>query len=108
MVKNNVLSRVLNQVRLLRQMEREEVENDIWARNGLVSAESRKGHKILSETRVSQSGEERTKFQLWKLIDEAELVITTQVTSEIKTREEKPKNVEPNRTPPADNSASPI
>ena len=107
-LKPSVLSRVLNQIRLLRSVQREEVENDLWGRNGLSNPKTREGYMLLDATRVTESGEERTRFRLWKLVDEEELTITTSITSQRKTPGKEQDRVNTNRTPPADNSESPI
>ena len=101
MSRPNVLGKMLNSIRLIREWEIPKAEKELWDRNGLENPAKREGYKIEATTRSSSSGSESTRLQLWKLIDQTEVNIEINVKHAVVTgvtREEKPR-VENTRSP---------
>lgn len=80
MPKKTTFGTLLNNFRFQRQEARRKAQSDLWNRNGLDNPSKREGYKIESVVIPGKDGSEVTAFELWKKVDEAAIIIDTEVT----------------------------
>jgi hypothetical protein len=111
MSKPNLFGKILNAIRIARMQNEEKVVKDLWDRNGLGNPLRRDGYKIEEDIRSTENGTQRTMYRLWKLVDQSELVMRTEITTEVVTGIPKGKGDgtrQDDRVVPANNTNSPL
>ena len=83
MSKVTLFGKLLNKVRYERQLAREKAIRELWSRNGLDNPVKRDGYRIETSVVVGRDGNEATKFELWKKLDESVIIVSSQVTTEV-------------------------
>lgn len=109
MSKPNLFGKILNGIRIARMTHEEALLKDLWERNGLANPTRRDGYKIEEDVRSTENGTQRTMYRLWKLVDQSELVMTTEITSKVITGIPKERSHgDGNGTVQRDNTNSPL
>lgn len=93
MAKKTMFGKLLNQVRFEREMARNKTESLLWKRNKLDNPAKRDKYRMEHIRILGKDTEEVTKIQLWHLVDEAVVVMSTDVSSEIVSDEEPDKGI---------------
>lgn len=75
--------------RFERKTALENAERDLWERNKLVNPTKRDGYKIVELSTIGNDGSTTYSVQLWKLIDEEHIKVSTNVEVGVLGKEEK-------------------
>lgn len=78
-----LFSKLLNKVRVARIVVRKEAQDNLWLRNKLNNPAKRQGYRIEEKKTVTEDSKENSTYQLWKLIDEEEVSIDTEVITRL-------------------------
>lgn len=83
MARTTLIGKILNKLAAERKSLREGAIKKLWLENGLDNSTRRQGYKIKEIKTVNSNGDEVISFQLWKLVDQNTLTISTEITGKI-------------------------
>lgn len=87
--KRTTFGSLLSHFQFERKIALENAERDLWERNKLLNPTKRDGHKIVELSSVNNDGSTTHSVQLWELIDEEKLKVSTSVDIEMLGKEDK-------------------
>lgn len=83
--KSNLMGKLLSKIQLARWKARQDAVTDIWKRNNLDNPTKRQGYKLEELKTLGSDGQEVIRFQLWQLLDQSVITISSEIKSEIST-----------------------
>ncbi len=74
-----LMGKILARVHNARYETRAIAERELWKRNGLDNPTKRDGYKLAETASVARDGTEVVEYRLYKLIDRAQIIISSDV-----------------------------